>query len=92
MIQWWVGPPRWRTSSIAQRGRPMPLTGNGSEGTEPMRQRVAAADGLSNGSAALRQRLSSSAVVPLSSAASCSRRLAVIVSRLTSATTTVTPL
>ena len=43
-------PPRWRASSIDQRGRPTPATSRRPEGALAIRQRVQAADGSSNGS------------------------------------------
>ena len=55
---------------MLQRGRPMPLVGSASDGTQPIRQRLVAADGTITGSSPLRrQRLSISAMVPLFSAA-----------------------
>lgn len=56
---------------MLQRGRPMPLVGSAPDGTQPIRQRLVAAEGMITGSSPLRrQRLSISARVPLSSAAS----------------------
>lgn len=66
----------------------MPSTGKGTDGAEPIRQRVSALDGSDSGSAALRrQRRSISAIVPPSSAASCNRRVSVRPARPTSPTT-----
>ena len=44
-------PPRWRASSTDQRARPTPGAPSGAEGAQPIRQRVAAADGSARGSA-----------------------------------------
>ena len=57
-----------------------------------MRQRVTAADGMASGSsAALRQRFSIKAVVPLSSATSWSLRVEAMVTRATSPITAPSP-
>ena len=70
----------------------MPSTSSTCDGTQPIRQRVMAADGAAIGSSSrLRQCRSSSAIVPLSSAASCNRRVAVRVTRPTSPTTAASP-
>ncbi len=64
-------PFRCRTSSTDQQPRPTPGAGNGTEGAQPTRQRVIAADGRSSGSRLLlAQRRSSNIGVAPSAAAS----------------------
>lgn len=70
----------------------MPGTPSGAEGAQASRQRVKAAEGRPSGSAPLRrQRFSSSAIVPPSSAASWSLRVAAIAVRAASPTTAARP-
>jgi hypothetical protein len=89
MIQLWGTPPRQRVSSTCQRARPIPGTGSGVEGRGVMRHRVRAAFGA--GSARGGARRSATAITPDFSAASTSRRDAVIGSRDTSPTTAASP-
>lgn len=79
-------------SATSHLERPTPGTGSGADGAVEIRHRVTAADGSASGSSfGRRQRRSSRAVVPPSSAANCSRRVAVMPTRATSPTTAVSP-
>lgn len=86
-------PARALISSTSQRGRPTPGTGNVVDGSALTRQRVTLAVGCpkSAASAARRQRRMAIASVPDPSAASCSRRDAVIGNLATSPTTPASP-
>lgn len=78
---------------MSQRARPTPGTGKGRDGSTETRHRVIAALGCpkSLASACRRQRRSAMPMVPLSLAARCSRREAVIGRRAISATTAPRP-
>lgn len=78
-----------RSSSSSQRGRPTPGTGNCSDGSTLTRHRVVEAVGCpkSDASVCRRQRRTTSAMVPVFSAASWSRLLATIGSLTISPTT-----
>ena len=85
-------PPRWRARVRRQRARPIPATGRGADGAQPIRQRVTAAEGMASGSSPLpRQRRSIRASVPPSSAASWRRRVAAMAARPISPTTAARP-
>jgi len=86
-------PARARISSTSQRGRPIPGTGNGADGSALIRQRVTLAVGCpkSDASVMRRQRRIAIAIVPVLSATSCNRRDAVIDSLATSPTTPAMP-
>lgn len=76
-------------SSTSHRARPTRGTGSGEEGSTDTRHRVIAAVGWPKSAASVcrRQRRSAMPITPELSAASCSRRDAVMVSFATSATT-----